>query len=86
MATPNAIKTIPRPEATWDSEDHEPLLNLAVQHQPGVLSENVTRSIIAKSFIPQATAEIPTSLGSKMIDFAVVLGNDDRQPLSRRRP
>ena len=81
VATTNAFKTTPRPEASWNAEVHEPLLNLVVQHQPGVLSENVTRANIAKTFIPQATAEIPLSLGSKMIDFAVVLGYDDRQPL-----
>ena len=81
VSTTNAFKTTPRPEASWNAEVHEPLLNLAVQHQPGVLFENVTRANIAKPFVPQATAEIPMSLGSKMIDFAVVLGDDDRQSL-----
>ncbi|RYO77728.1 hypothetical protein DL766_005245 [Monosporascus sp. MC13-8B] len=61
-----------RSEATWNDHIHGPILRLAVSSTPYVGAENITQAAIAKAFVPAARGDLET-LGSKMIDYALLL-------------
>ncbi|RYO76331.1 hypothetical protein DL766_008898 [Monosporascus sp. MC13-8B] len=72
----STFKTTPHAEAAWNEQIHGPMLKLAVLPQLDVGYENVTRANIARTFLPQAPAELGPSMSGKMIDYAMVLIDD----------
>ncbi|KAL8380659.1 hypothetical protein RB595_005096 [Gaeumannomyces hyphopodioides] len=67
---------IPRSEAAWNDDVHGRILRLAVSGTPHIRAENITQAAIAKAFIPAAHEELET-LGGKMVDYALVLRDND---------
>lgn len=68
-----------RSEAAWNTLVHDRILELALAHHGDVRREQITTAQIAKPFVPCMNGHAKADLvGSKMVDFAMVLSLDDR--------